>query len=66
MEELRTFNQRKEVSEENKSKAYTLIFGFCNKTMKGQIEEAANFETEIRDDPVKLLEEIKRKMYNPA
>ena len=34
--------------------------------MQNRIEETKDFETIIRDDLIKLLEEIKKKMYNPA
>jgi len=54
------------VYEENKVKAYALIFSYCNKTMQSRIEESRDFEDKIRDNPLRLLEEIKRKMYDPA
>ena len=65
-EELRNYNQRVQVYEENKYKAYALIFGYCNKTMQSRIEEIGDFETRIRNDPLVLLSEIKQKMYDPA
>ena len=65
-EELRKYNIRKDVYEENKVKAYALIFGYCNKTMQNRIEESKDFESIIRDDPLELLKEIKKKMYDPA
>src|SRR5210317_821031 len=65
-EELRKYNLRKDVYEENKVKAYALIFSYCNKTIQNRIEESRDFEDEIRDDPLRLLEEIKMKMYDPA
>ena len=34
--------------------------------MQNCIEETPGFETRIRDDPLELLQEIKKKMYNPA
>ena len=65
-EELRKYNIRKDVYEENKVKAYALIFRCCNKTMQNRIEESKDFESVIRDDPLELLKEIKKKMYDPA
>ena len=65
-EHLRMYNSRVEVYKENRVKAYALIFGYCNKTMQHRIEETGYFETTIRNDPFKLLEEIKTKMYDPA
>ena len=52
--------------ESNKIKAYALIFENCNKAMQTRIEECTDFETYIRDNPRVLLNEIKRKMYDPA
>ena len=52
--------------EDNKIKAYGLIFSHCNKVMQNRIEETPNFEADIRDDPLMLLREIKKKMYDPA
>jgi len=65
-EELRNFSCRRQLYEENQHKAYALIFSYCNKTMQNRIEEAADFEDEIRNDPLRLLEEIKTKMYDPV
>ena len=65
-ENFRIYNTRKEVYDDNMIKAYAFIFGYCNKVMQNRIEEMSNFETEIRNDPVKLLEVIKEKMYDPA
>ena len=51
---------------EIKIRAYALIFEHCNKAMQSRIEEYVDFETKIRDNPRLLLEEIKKKMYDPA
>ena len=50
-EELKDYNSRKLVYEDNKIKAYALIFGYCNKVMQNRIEETPTFESKIRDDP---------------
>jgi len=65
-EERRTYNNKKDIFESNKIKAYALIFENCNKTMQSRIEECTDFETVIRDNPRVLLNEIKKKMYDPA
>jgi hypothetical protein len=51
---------------ENKSNAFALIMGHCNKIMQNCIEEIADYETRIYNDPEELMDEIKKKMYNPA
>ena len=65
-EEIKEYNIRKVIYEDNKIKAYGLIFSHCNKVMQNRIEETPNFEADIRDDPLMLLREIKKKMYDPA
>ena len=47
----------------NKYKAFTIIYNYCNQTMKNRIEESKNYESEIRNNPFKMLEVIKIKMY---
>ena len=65
-EELRLCNARKEQCEDNKVKAYALMFSCCNKTMQNRIEEMSTFESEIRNKPIKLMDAIKEKMCDPA
>ena len=53
--------------EENKTKAYALIFSnYCNRTMQVRIEEHKDYESEIRNDPIKLLKAIRVLMHDPA
>lgn len=47
-------------------KAYALSYDPCNKTMKTRIEEIKDFHKRVQDDPIELLKEIKKKMYNPV
>jgi len=54
-EELSTWRKRSEYFKTNKARAYALIFTYYNKTMQNRVEESANFETKIRDDPLELL-----------
>ena len=52
--------------DQNKYKAYEYILGHCSKVMKARIEEQADYETRVKNQPKVLLEEISRKMYDPA
>lgn len=65
-EALHAHNMHKQTYKENKPKAYALIFSYCNKVTQNHIEESPVFEAEIRNDPLRLLREIKKKMYDPA
>lgn len=65
-EDLREYNNRVKVFEENKYKAFSVIWSYCNKVMQNRIEESPEFESRIRDEPLELLKEIKAKMYDPA
>jgi hypothetical protein len=45
--------------EENKTKSYALIYSnYCNRTMQLRIEEHVDFETTIKNNPIKLLKAI--------
>ena len=65
-EKLKKHNTRKDVYEENKSKACASTMSLCNKTMKHRAEEAGDFEDETRDDPTQLSKETRKKMCDPA
>ena len=65
-EQIKLHNLQKEIFKDNKVKAYVIIFQYCNKVMQNRIKETPDFETRIRDDPLELLQEIKKKMYDPA
>ena len=52
--------------DQNKYKAYEYILGHCSKVMKARIEEQANYEARVKNQPRVLLEEISKKMYDPA
>ncbi|MGC8553782.1 MAG: hypothetical protein ACP5O7_13115, partial [Phycisphaerae bacterium] len=48
------------------TKAYALIFGnYCTKAMQSRVEAHPDFEKEIENDPIKLLEVIKVLMHDP-
>lgn len=65
MKEIQTYNLRKTIDEE-KNVRHMLIFSFCNKVIQNRIGESAVFESKIQDDPIELLNQIKKKMYDPA
>ena len=47
-------------------KAYGLIYrGYCSSQMQLAIKELPNYESEVLDDPLKLLEEVEKLMHVP-
>ena len=59
-EELRMYLDRKKHLNDNRIKVYSLIISnYCTKQMKTRVEEHPKFETDIIDDPIALLENIK-------
>ena len=62
-DDLKSYRIKKDAYDENKHKAYALIFSNCSKIMQHKIEETSDFEIIIRDDLLELLKEIKTKMY---
>ena len=64
--EITRFLERKELLDQNLTKAYSLIYStYCNKTMQNRIEEHPDFESTIQDDPIELLKAIKILMHDP-
>ena len=61
--DYKEYRTRKCLYNENKFKAYTIIYGYCNKMMQNQIEELTDFKADIQNNPFKLFEMIKLKMY---
>ena len=57
------YDLRKSIYKSNKHKAYTIIYGYCNQTMKNRIEEDKFFDKDIQNNTFRILEEIKLKMY---
>lgn len=65
-EALRGFSGRTDNLRRNMLRAYALIFNdYCNPTMKSRLEQQSNFESEIKNHPIKLLEVIKILMHAP-
>jgi hypothetical protein len=64
-EDLRVFNNRKVLLEQQTTQAYSIILtSFCTRGMKQRIEEHINFKTKIKNDCIKLLKAIKVLMHN--
>ena len=52
--------------DENWMKAFAYIYeSFCIKEMQVAIKELPNYEKEIQNQPLKLLEEVKVLMHTP-
>jgi hypothetical protein len=65
-EEFRRFLDRQDNLRQGMVKAYALIFSnYCNKTIQSRVEEHPDFESEIKNNPIKLLEAIKSLMHDP-
>ena len=64
-EDLRRYNKRKEVFEQNLYKAYEEILGYCNKSMKARILEQGDYDSRIDGNIWELFKEISSKMYGP-
>ena len=65
-EDLKAYRERSIVFDQNKYKAYEYILGHCSKVMKARIEEQADYEARVKNQPRVLLEEISKKMYDAA
>ena len=58
------YMKRKREYEQNNYKAYAEIWERCNKAMRSKIEARKNFESEVYNNPIKLLEAIKEHALN--
>ena len=57
--EIEQWLERKNMFELNWTKAYATIFhSFCSSAMQGELRELPNFESDIEDDPLKLLDNV--------
>ena len=62
--DLHVYNEVLHTYKDNRVKLFTTIMtNFCSKTMKNQIEEISDYKSQIRDDPIELLAEIKKMTY---
>ncbi|MGC9197301.1 MAG: hypothetical protein ACP5IL_17915 [Syntrophobacteraceae bacterium] len=65
-EELRRYLECEDNLRQGLTKAYALIFGnYCTKAMQSRVEAHPDFEKDIENDPIKLLEVIKVLMHDP-
>ena len=63
---LKHYIRKDEDFNENWMKALTYIYeSFCAKEMQVTIKELPNYEREIQNEPLKLLEEVKALMHTP-
>ena len=53
------YMKRKREYEQNSYKAYAEIWERCNKAMQSKLEARKNFESEVYNNPIKLIEAIK-------
>jgi hypothetical protein len=58
------FMRRKRSYDDNLFKAYTLIWERCAKAMQNKIMARSNFEVEIYNDPIRLLNAVKEHALN--
>ena len=58
--EIASFVKRKDVYKSNLGNAYAFLYGQCNKAMQNKIQAWTDFESTIKNDPIKLLEAIQQ------
>jgi hypothetical protein len=61
---LDEFMRKKRSYDDNLFKAYALIWQRCAKAMQNKVMARANFETEIYNDPIRLLKAVKEHALN--
>ena len=62
---MHMYIERKLLFEENETKAFSLILNnYCTKPMMNRVQDHPKYETEIIDNPVRLMEEIKILMHD--
>ena len=57
-------DKRKEIYENNKTKAYLLICERCTRAMQSKIKQRIDFDMKIYNDPIKLIKTIKEHVLN--
>jgi len=62
--EFDEYMKQKRAFEENCYKSYAEIWARCNMAMKSKIESRKDYESEVYNKPVKLLEAIKKHALN--
>ena len=56
--------KRKREFVENKYKAYAELWARCNRTMQAKIEARTDYESDVYNDPLKLIQAIKEHALN--
>ena len=63
-EKLRKHLDRKEALSDGMKKAFALIFdSYCTRKMQHKVEEHVNYDTQVHNDPIALLEVIQQNMH---
>ena len=62
--EFDLYTKRKQVYENNLTKAYALLWEQCSKAMQNKVEARKDFTTVIKGDPIELLKAIKQHALN--
>ena len=63
--EIDNWMKEKNTHKKELAKSCALMLSHCSAVMKSRIEALPNYESEIRDNPVKLPEAIQNKMHDP-
>jgi hypothetical protein len=65
--EIDMYTKRKHELEDNMNKMYSLIYlQHCNKTTQDRIHAHPDFETKIKNDPIKLLKAVEILINDPV
>ena len=60
------YSTQEQSFEDNWIKAYGLIYrSYCSSQMQTALKKLPNYETEVLDDPLKLLKEVEKLMHVP-
>jgi hypothetical protein len=62
--DLELYAKHKQTYNDNKVKAYALLWEQCTKGMQSKILNVKDFSTVVKGDPIRLLKEIKRLALN--
>jgi hypothetical protein len=62
--ELDEYMKRKRIYKDNKIKAYAFIWDRCAKAMQAEVQSRSDFESQVYNDPLKLLNAIRKHAMN--
>ena len=57
--EYKAYSHRVDIYDQNKSKAYSFLWGQCSKAMQHKVESRPQFVSTIKNDPVELIKAIR-------